>query len=381
MTEPAASVDRDVEQIRDFWRDERESEFLYRELAKAEEDPGLRSVYERLAAAESRHAGHWEEHLRAAGQPPGEFRPSFRARVLAWLARRFSPALVAPTLSDQEIRDGGSYQNVALAAGTSLPDEERSHALLLREIARSTPGGLTGDAIVRLEGRHPAGSGNALRAAVLGASDGLLSNFSLVMGVAGANPGPDAVLIAGLAGLLAGAFSMALGEWISVTSSRELYQRQIDIERAEFEAHPAEELEELELIYQAKGLSPEQARTLAERLLRDPTTAVETLSREELGIDTGELGGSAWEAAFASFGFFAVGAILPVLPYLFSAGLTAVVFSVVLSTLGLFGIGAAITLQTGRGVWSSGMRQVAIGLAAAAITFGVGRLLGVAVIG
>src|SRR5690606_3574921 len=304
--------------------------------------------------AEARHARTWEEELTTLGVQPGAFRPSWRARTLAWLARRFSPALVAPTLSAQEARDGERYLGVPAAAGTELPAEERSHARLLREIARSTPGGLSGGAVARIEGRHRAGSGNALRAAVLGASDGLLSNFSLVMGVAGAAPDSSAVLVAGLAGLLAGAFSMALGEWISVQSSREFYERQIGIERAELAANPEEEIEELVLIYQAKGLSAEQARPLAERLLRDPAMALDTLSREELGIDPGELGGSAWEAAFASFGFFAVGAILPVLPFFFGSGAPAVLASVALSTLGLFGIGAAITLQTGRSVWISG---------------------------
>lgn len=375
-----ARTSPDSQRYLEFWRDERESEYLYRSLAEAEDDAGLRSVYARLADAEARHARTWEEELTTLGVQPGAFRPSWRARTLAWLARRFSPALVAPTLSAQEARDGEKYLGVP-AAGNELPAEERSHARLLREIARSTPGGLSGGAVARIEGRHRAGSGNALRAAVLGASDGLLSNFSLVMGVAGAAPDSSAVLVAGLAGLLAGAFSMALGEWISVQSSRELYERQIGIERAELAAHPQEEAEELALIYQAKGLPEEQARALAERLLSDPGTALDTLSREELGIDPGELGGSAWEAAFASFGFFAVGAVLPVLPFLFGAGSSAVLLSVGISTLGLFGIGAAITLQTGRSVWSSGIRQVVIGLAAAAITYLVGRLLGVAVAG
>jgi len=381
MSSRDARTSPDSERYLEFWRDERESEYLYRSLAEAEEDAGLRSVYTRLADAEARHARTWEEELTTLGVQPGAFRPSWRARTLAWLARRFSPALVAPTLSAQEARDGERYLGVPAAAGTELPAEERSHARLLREIARSTPGGLSGGAVARIEGRHRAGSGNALRAAVLGASDGLLSNFSLVMGVAGAAPDSSAVLVAGLAGLLAGAFSMALGEWISVQSSRELYERQIGIERAELAAHPQEEAEELALIYQAKGLPEEQARALAERLLSDPGTALDTLSREELGIDPGELGGSAWEAAFASFGFFAVGAVLPVLPFLFGAGSYAVLLSVGISTLGLFGIGAAITLQTGRSVWSSGLRQVIIGLAAAAVTYLVGRLLGVAVAG
>jgi VIT1/CCC1 family predicted Fe2+/Mn2+ transporter len=368
---------QDAARYRDFWQDERESELLYRTFAEIERDPHLQQVYGRLADVEARHAGLWEERLEALEAAVPSFRPSWRTRTLVWLARRFSAGFVLPTLTDLESRDSRGYAAEPAAAGTSLAGEERSHARLLRTITRGTPGGMEGGALARLEGRHRAGSGNALRAAVLGASDGLLSNFSLVMGVAGADPVKGVVLLAGFAGLLAGAFSMALGEWISVQSSRELYERQIGIERAELEAQPGEEREELALIYQAKGLSREQAETVADRLLGDPATALDALVREELGIDPEELGGSAWEAAFASFGFFAVGAILPVLPFLFLSGLLAVGASVLLSVAGLFGIGAAITLQTGKSVARSGGRQVLVGLAAAAITFGLGRLLGV----
>ncbi len=240
---------------------------------------------------------------------------------------------------------------------------------------------MEGGALAQIEGRHRATSGNALRAAVLGASDGLLSNFSLVMGVAGASIDGRAILVAGLAGLLAGAFSMALGEWISVTSSRELYERQIAIERSELQHIPGEEQAELALIYQAKGLPEDQARDLAARLIVDRPNALDTLAREELGIDPEELGGSAWEAALTSFLLFALGAIVPVAPFLFLSGLPAVIASVALSGLGLFGIGAAITLLTGRSVLFSGTRQVLIGFAAAGITFGIGRLIGVAVAG
>jgi VIT1/CCC1 family predicted Fe2+/Mn2+ transporter len=258
-----------------------------------------------------------------------------------------------------------------------MPGEERSHARLLRTIT----GGLEGSAVAQLEGRHRATSGNALRAAVLGANDGLLSNFSLVMGVAGAQLAGQAILITGLAGLLAGAGSMAMGEWISVQSSRELYTRQIRVEAAEIAEVPDEEEEELALIYQAKGLPETQARSMAARIMADQATALDTLSREELGIDPQELGGSAYEAAITSFVLFAIGAIVPVAPFIFLAGWLAVVTSAVLSALALFGIGAAITLMTGRSVLLSGMRQVVIGGAAAALTYALGTLLGVAIHG
>jgi VIT1/CCC1 family predicted Fe2+/Mn2+ transporter len=259
-----------------------------------------------------------------------------------------------------------------------MAGEERTHARLLRRVSQAT-GGLEGSAIAQLEGRHRAAGGNALRAAVLGANDGLVSNLSLVMGVAGANLPGRTILISGLAGLLAGAFSMALGEWLSVQSSRELHQHQIELERAEIKASPDEEAEELALIYQARGLDEAQARSMASKIMRDEAAAVETLTREELGIDPESLGGSAWEAALTSLVLFAMGAIVPVIAFIVLAGAAAVMTSVALSALALFVIGAGITLFTGRPVVASGMRQVLFGLAAAAVTYAIGRVIGVAI--
>jgi vacuolar iron transporter family protein len=241
--------------------------------------------------------------------------------------------------------------------------------------------GMEGNALARFEGRHRAIGGNALRAAVLGANDGLVSNLSLVMGVAGADLSEPAILITGLAGLLAGACSMAMGEWLSVQSSRELYQRQIAIEADEIAAVPEEEQEELKLIYEAKGLSEEEAKALAAKLMADPGTALDALSREELGIDPQELGGSAWTAAGASFMLFAGGAIVPVAPFLALTGASAVTTSVLVSALALFLVGAGITLVTGRSVLYSGSRQLLFGVLAAGLTYGIGRLIGVTLAG
>jgi len=240
---------------------------------------------------------------------------------------------------------------------------------------------MEGGILARFEGRHRAAGGNALRAAVLGASDGLVSNFNLVMGVAGAQLSGGSILLTGFAGLLAGSISMALGEWISVQSSRELYEKQIQTEKEEIDSTPEEETEELSLIYQARGLEEDEARRLAARIMSNPATALDALAREELGINPEELGGSAWEAALTSFLLFAVGAVIPVIPYLFLDGSYAIIASTAVSGLGLFGIGAAITLFTGRSVWSSGLRQVLFGFAAAAVTFTIGRILGVSIAG
>jgi vacuolar iron transporter family protein len=348
-------------------------------VATAEDDESLASVYRRLAEAEERHAEFWAGRLRAAGEHVPSGKVGWRTHVLGWLARRFGTAFVVPTIDAMEQADAGSYDTQPEAAGTELPADERSHARLLSAIGSQQPGGLQGPAIARLEGRHRAASGNSLRAAVLGANDGLVSNFSLVMGVAGAQLTSNQILITGLAGLAAGAGSMAMGEWISVMNARELYGRQIEIERDELAEVPDEEREELALIYEAKGLPPEQAAELADRLISSPEHALDTLSREELGIDPEELGGSATAAAGTSFVLFAIGAVIPILPFIFLSGTIAAVLSAILCTLGLFGIGALITLLTGRTVLFSGTRQVVIGLGAAALTFGIGRLIGTAV--
>ena len=361
---------------------ERDAIALYTQLAKAEPKAELASVYSRLAATEQRHAMVWETKLREAGDIVPDLRPSWRTRVLGWLARRFGVALVLPTITEIEQGAGSGYDRQPEAQAAAMVEEERSHARVFQYIAGQTRG-MEGSAVARFEGRHKAAGGNQLRAGVLGANDGLLSTFSLTMGVAGASAGLSnkPILLAGIAGLLAGSLSMALGEWLSVQSSRELYQNQLNIEKRELEQIPEEEKEELALIYQAKGLPEAQARDLADHLLSDPTTALDTLAREELAIDPEELGGSAWVAAFTSFFLFAFGAILPVLPYIFLTGTLGIIASAVISTIGLFAIGAAITLMTGQNALVSGLRQVLFGLAASAITFGIGRLVGANIAG
>ncbi|HXF63536.1 MAG TPA: VIT1/CCC1 transporter family protein [Caldilineaceae bacterium] len=373
----ATSSNANVEEYRTSWQDEIESAALYRVLAEAETQPLLAQVYRRLAETEEAHARFWEEKLRAANQPVPPRRLRWRTRTLMWLARRFGPSFVVPTLAAEEATDSHLYSRLSETRGSQMAAEEQSHQRLLRTIARSAPQGVEGSVLARIEGRHRSLGGNALRAAVLGANDGLVSNLSLIMGVAGAELSSRNILVTGFAGLLAGAISMALGEWLSVQSSRELYERQIAIERRELEQIPEEEEEELALIYQAKGLNEVQAKTLAARLMADQATALDTLSREELGIDPEELGGSAWEAAIASFALFAIGAIVPILPFIVLDGFAAVIGSGIISAIGLFGIGAGITLMTGRSLWYSGLRQVLFGLLAAAVTYAIGSIVGV----
>jgi VIT1/CCC1 family predicted Fe2+/Mn2+ transporter len=354
---------------------------LYRTLSQTEKDPRLAQVYGRLAAVEEAHAEFWKRRIEALGRRVPRLTPGLRTRALEWLARRFGPAFVLPTVNTLEQADSGAYAAQPEAVAGGLPQAERSHARIIAALAAPSATGLSGATLARLEGRHRGMGGNALRAAVLGANDGLVSNLSLVTGVAGAEMAGHAILVTGLAGLLAGACSMALGEWLSVGTARESAQRQIATEAAELEEVPEEEEEELALIYQAKGLPEDLAKTLAQRLIADKKTALDTLVREELGIDPDTLGGSAWVAAATSFLLFALGAIFPVAPYFALAGIPALIASLAASGAALMLIGAGTALFTGRGIWFSGARQLAVGFLAAGVTFALGRLIGTAIAG
>lgn len=375
-TGPKPDRAADIKRYRSNLKEEVDGAALYRLLAQAEKNPHLKTVYERLAVSEDRHLDLWARKLREAGAEVPVFKPSFGVKAIGWLARRFGTAAVSPIVTRMEVAATGMYDDQPEAVEEHLPADERSHARLFREISSGKRGPRGSVDIAHIEGRHRGASGNALRAAVLGANDGLVSNLSLVMGVAGADPGRDVVLLSGVAGLLAGSLSMALGEWISVRSSTEALERQLAIEKDELENMPEEEEAELTLIYQAKGLTEADARATAKRIISDPEIALATLAREELGM-SGEESGSAWVAAITSFLTFSVGAVLPVLPWLVLSGTTGIAVSAAASGAGLFLVGAAITLYTGKGVLFSGMRMLGFGLAAAAITFGIGKLIGV----
>ncbi len=361
-----------------FVNDELNGVMLYHALAANEKNPKLAEVYRRMATVEQHHADEWLRRLHTEGVQVPPFKPAFRTHLLSWMAKRLGVNFVLPSVTAMESNGANAYAQVPNAGQMSA--DEQSHGRMLGQISRTLRGGIEGGALAQIEGRHR-GTGNALRAAVLGANDGLVSTLSLVMGVAGAGLASHSILITGLAGLLAGAISMALGEWLSVQSSRELYTKQIAIEKAEIEASPDEEIAELSLIYESRGLDENKARQLATDLMANKDTALDTLAREELGVNPEELGGSAWEAALTSFMLFSVGALLPVSPFIFFEGMTAVIVSVGFATVGLFVIGAATSLFTGRSVLFSGMRMVVFGLSAAVVTYTIGHLLGVNVTG
>lgn len=383
----------DVAQSIDNLKLERDAIVLYDALATIEKNDRRATAFRKIAGNERRHAEIWATKLREMGAqvpPPGP--PRLRIRTIIALARLFGTKAVSDLVLALEGDEEELYDAQAAPEVAAIAADEREHAEIWRRLSDVTadiaPNGRDGVAAARRatsaaeisggERWHRAGRSGTLRAVIFGVSDGLVSNLSLVMGVSGAAPNPRFILLAGIAGLLAGSFSMAAGEYISMQSQRELFARQIELERAELEAMPAEEEAELAAIFRSKGFTPEEAGRIAHRIFQDPDRALDTLVREELGLDPDELG-SAWGAAFGSFVAFASGAAVPVLPYLVARGPEALLAALGLSLVALFAVGAAVSLLTGRGALFSGARQVVIGAAAATVTYGVGRLIGVSV--
>jgi VIT1/CCC1 family predicted Fe2+/Mn2+ transporter len=360
---------------------ERDAIALYDALARIERDPMRAQAFRKIAENERRHADIWAEKLRNLGAPvPPASGPRMRVRFIVLVARVFGTHAVRDLVQALEGDEEEAYTAQASPEVESIAADEREHAEIWRRLSAGR--GMVGDATSGPGGRetwHRAGRSGTLRAVIFGVSDGLVSNLSLVMGVAGASSGEaHFILLAGIAGLLAGSFSMAAGEYISMQSQRELFERQIALERAELAAIPEEEETELAMIYRRKGFSDEESRSIAHRLIGDPEAALDTLVREELGLDPQQLG-SPWGAATGSFLAFALGAIVPVLPYVFLRESSAFVLSLALSLVALFVVGAGVSLLTGRSLLLSGLRQSAIGGAAAAVTYAVGAFIGVAV--
>ena len=361
---------------------ERDAIALYEALARIERDPIRAEAFARIAANERRHAEIWAEKLRNLGAPmPPERGPRLRVQVIILLARLFGTHAVRDLVQALEGDEEDIYSAQQSPEVAAIAADEREHAEIWRRMSEGRPGPTIGEpsAVGAPERWHRAGRSGTLRAVIFGVSDGLVSNLSLVMGVAGASSGEGHfVLLAGVAGLLAGAFSMAAGEYVSMQSQRELFERQIALERAELEAMPQEEEAELAGVYRAKGFSATEAAAIAARMFQDPEHALDTLVREELGLDPDELG-SPWGAAAGSFAAFAVGALVPVLPYMVAVGSQAFVLSLGLSIAALFAVGVGVSLLTGRSPLFSGGRQVLIGAAAATVTYLVGSAIGVSV--
>jgi vacuolar iron transporter family protein len=353
-----------------YRRDEVATARLYRDLAELVSGE-RRELLLSIAETEQRHADHWARSLREAGVELTGDRGPWRHRVLLRFARWFGVERVFPAVVRAEAGDRDRYRAEPDAA-VGMADEEAGHA---RSLALGA-GGSVGAALALADGRHRTGSGGSLRAAVFGANDGLVSNLALIMGVAGGTTNPQVILLAGVAGLVAGAGSMAAGEWVSVRSQRELYERELEIERWELAEFPEDERSELELIYRAKGLDTAAAAQLADAIMADPYVALDTLAREELGLNPDDLG-SPWMAATSSFLAFALGAVIPLLPFLFVEGSTGLLLAAGLSAAALAAVGALISLFTGRAAWWSALRMILIGGGAATAAYLIGSLVGV----
>jgi VIT1/CCC1 family predicted Fe2+/Mn2+ transporter len=394
----AAMSPIDVERSLDNLKLERDAIVLYDSLATIERDQRRADAFRRIAGNERRHADVWAAKLREQGvEVPPAGGPRARVRFIILVARVFGTGAVADLVRALEGDEEDAYNaQDASPEVAAIAADEREHAVIWDQLSAGGRSGFAlgdpardGVAIARRAtsaadvGRHESwhrtdGRSGTLRAVIFGVSDGLVSNLSLVMGVAGAaSNNPSFVLLAGIAGLLAGAFSMAAGEYISMQSQRELFERQIALERAEMEAMPEEEQAELAASYRAKGFSEAEAARIAKTIFQDPETALDVLVQEELGLDRDELG-NPWRAATGSFLAFAIGASVPVLPYLLGGGTAALAASLALSLVALFAVGAGVSLLTGRGVLFSGFRQLGIGLAAALVTYAVGSVIGVA---
>jgi len=346
--------------------DERDGAALYEGLAAVERDPERARSFRELAEGERRHAAIWERKLQKAGVALPADRPTSRIRALVWLARRLGTAAVLPMVMEAESGDAAP-----------LAEEEKAHRQVLVGMGRGQPTDARAAIAVR-ERWHRGGRAGSIRAAIFGMNDGLVSNLSLVLGVAGAGADPHALLITGFAGLLAGASSMAVGEYTSVASQRDLLARQIELERRELAEAPEEEAAELALIFKQKGLTTEQASRTAAELLKNPEHALDTLVREELGLDPADLG-SPWGAASSSFVTFAVGASVPVIPFFFLRGTPAVVVAASAAGLVLAAVGGAVGFLSGTRIWRSVLRMVGLAAVAAGVTYAVGKLFGAAV--
>ena len=337
------------------WTEEQRSAYLYRACADAEAGTSRADLFRRLAGEAEAQAAIWRAQLTASGKPaPQPFVADARTRLVARLVQVLGPRRLRAVLAAMKVRGMAIY-------------------------SKRDPGGHSAPIAGSLEHRHRGlGGGGNLRAAVFGVNDGLVSNASLIFGVAGANPDVAVVLLTGVAGLTAGAFAMATGEFVSVRSQRELFEYQIGLERAELAEYPDAEAQELALIYKAKGLSGSEAERVAKQLVADPEHALDTLAREELGLNPDELG-SPWGAAISSLLSFAVGAAIPLLPFVFGAGARALPITALLTAVALFAIGATLSLFTGRGALVSGLRMLLLGALAGSVTFAVGKLFGVSV--
>ncbi len=359
-----------IESWLEHWQDEADAAFLYRLLADAEPDAGRQDVYRRLAAVEDRHAALWRKLLSEAGVECGTPTPSRHARLLAWTARTFGPAALTTLLLREEGREVKGYMDMYQR---TTPGAAKDTALLLaRESAEhaETLGGLAGKSG---EPWHQMESGGFLRNVVYGFNDGLTANFGLVAGVIGAAVAPHVVLLSGVAGMVADALSMGSSGYLAAKSEQEVYEHEIAMEKEEIRLMPEVEAEELALVYEAKGVPKDEARRMASDLMKDPERALAEKVREELKI--GEQHSTPLREGWITGAATAVGAVIPVAPFVVLHGATAIWTAFALAMVSHFAVGAARSVFTGRGIFRSGIDMFVVGLGVAGVGYLVGDLI------
>ena len=371
---PAAEDQQDPPQADESWdhhyRDERDAAYLYRALAEVEKTAELKQLFAKLAVVEDRHSERWEELFRASGRPLPQYSTARRTRLLGWAARHFGTSLVLPMMLAEEGREVQAYLGLARhsanrqmhKAAVDIASDSAVHA---RELSEAM--GREG------EPWHVGGSGGYLRSVVYGFNDGLTANFGLVAGIIGASVAPHIVIISGVAGALADALSMGSSGYLAAKSEAEVHAHQIDMERHEMRLMPDLEEDELAVIYEAKGLTPARARETARAMMQDPAQALEAMVREELNIHPAEL--APLKDGVITGTATAVGAFIPIVPFLVFEHGAAVWVSLVISMLAHFAIGAARSLFTGRSVWASGRDMFVVGFGVAAVGYLIGELI------
>ena len=354
----------------EHYADERDAAFLYRALAAVEADPERRQLFEKLADVEDRHVGRWEELFRENGRALPAYKTAWRSRLFAWVARRFGTGLILPLMLAEEGREVQAYLGLARHSSN-----KQTHAAAVEIAADSAVHARELSSVMGREGEpwHVGGAGGYLRSVVYGFNDGLTANFGLVAGVVGADVAPHIVIISGVAGAMADALSMGSSGYLAAKSEAEVQAHQIDMERHEIRLMPDLEEDELALIYEAKGLTPERARDTARAMMQDPSQALDAMTREELNIQPAEL--APLRDGIVTGTATAIGAIIPIMPFFLLDHRAAVWVSLAISMLAHFAIGAARAMFTGRGIWASGRDMFLVGFGVAVAGYVLGQIV------
>ena len=369
---PAApSATPDLHAFEHHWQDEADAAFLYRVLSTAEQDPAKKDIYRRLAEVEDRHVEVWGNLLSANGRQLPSHRPTARTRLLAFLGRQFGPNFLLPMLLAEEGREVKAYLDMHRTTGSGVAG--RDEALLLAKESAEHATTLNGVAGRTGEPWHKTGAGGFLRNVVYGFNDGLTANFGLVAGVIGASTGTQyhAVIVAGVAGVIADALSMGSSGYLAAQSEREVYAHEIAMERDEIALMPEIERDELALIYEAKGMDADSAHRIATQVMSDPEKMLAEQVQEELGIS--ESGTSPMREAWITGLATAIGALIPVVPFFLFTGRVAAIVAFAVAMLSHWLVGAARSVFTGRSVFKSGMDMFVVGLGVAAVGYYVGE--------